>query len=87
MHKKAKVNGELKDVTSVSFRCMDENPNEYSLVDGTTIKVKTIVQDIARIDGEFTPDGMPNYVIKSGVQMTVTSCSMEMTKDGKGVIM
>jgi hypothetical protein len=52
--------------TEVGFDTMREEWNEYSLRDGSTIKVKTVVTNVIRLNGEYDPQGDPVYLIKSG---------------------
>jgi hypothetical protein len=49
---------------------MEESWNVYELADGTTIRLKAVVSEIIRLDGEFTPDGDPVYLVKSSNVVT-----------------
>jgi hypothetical protein len=59
------ADGSTVEVTELSFRSSGENWNEYLVDDGTVVRVKLVVTEIARIDGEYDPDGNPAYLIKS----------------------
>jgi len=59
-------------VTEVGFRAGGEYWNEYLADDGTVIRVKVVVTDIMRLDGQYDAEGNPGYVVKS---TTVTSVS------------
>jgi hypothetical protein len=42
-----------------------ENWSEYSLSDGTLIRVKTVILDVEKMIGQYTPEGDPVYVMKT----------------------
>jgi len=44
---------------------VEEPWNVYELADGTTLRIKVVVSEIIRLNGEFTPDGDPVYLVKS----------------------
>jgi hypothetical protein len=51
--------------TEVGFDTMREEWNEYALSDGSTIKVKTVLTSVVRLNGEHDPQGDPVYLIRS----------------------
>jgi hypothetical protein len=55
--------------TEVGFDTIREEWNEYALRDGTTIKVKTVLTNVVRLNGEHDPQGDPVYVVKSNNQV------------------
>jgi hypothetical protein len=57
--------GRTVDATELSFRSSGENWNEYLVDDGTVIRLKLVVTEIVRIDGEYDADGNPAYIVKS----------------------
>lgn len=57
--------GRMLEGTELSFRSSGENWNEYLVDDGTVVRVKLVVTEIVRIDGEYDDEGNPAYVIKS----------------------
>lgn len=57
--------GREVEATEVEFLTRKEDFNEYQLVDGPTIRMKTVVTDIVRIEGEKDPDGNPVYQVRS----------------------
>jgi hypothetical protein len=59
-------------VTEVGFRTSGEYWNEYLADDGTVIRIKVVVTDIMRLDGQYDAEGNPAYVVKSA---NVTSIS------------
>lgn len=44
-----------------------EKWNTYILQDGTTLKMKAVVAEIFRVDGEFAPNGDPLYSVNTQV--------------------
>ena len=47
------------------FQTGGENFNEYLVEDGTVIKLKNVVTEILRLDGEYDPEGNPIYLVAS----------------------
>ncbi|MBT3284692.1 hypothetical protein HN807_05080 [Candidatus Bathyarchaeota archaeon] len=54
----------LKDAVEVDFSEEKEFWNEYTLKDGTTLKVKLVLRGVKRLT-RYEPDGTPVYVINS----------------------
>jgi len=54
----------LKDAVEIDFSEEKEFWNEYSLEDGTTLKVKLVLRGVKRLN-RHEPDGTPLYVINS----------------------
>jgi hypothetical protein len=52
---------------------MIENWNEYLLDDGTVVRLKLVATEALRVEGEFTPDGYPQYIVRSSNVMTGSS--------------
>jgi len=49
------------DVSEVPVVKMQENFNEYTLEDGTVLKVKGSLMTVYRVENQFLPDGTPVY--------------------------
>lgn len=54
----------MKDAVEVDFSEEKEFWNEYTLKDGTTLKVKLVLRGVKRL-ARYEPDGTPVYVINS----------------------
>lgn len=54
-----------KDAVLMNIQRNDERWNVYELDDGATVKLRTLVTEIWRIENEFDAEGNPIYVIKS----------------------
>jgi hypothetical protein len=55
----------MVDAVELSFRSSGENWNEYLVDDGTVVRIKLVVTEVARIEGEYDADGNPAYAIRS----------------------
>jgi hypothetical protein len=64
-----------KDITVIEkdIESSKESFNEYTLADGTVLKVKNVATSIAQIDGPPLPDGSPVFLIFSTPVITVVS--------------
>ncbi len=49
----------------IPFETDRENWNTYILQDGTTLKLKTVLAEVLRVEGQHTPNGDPLYVINA----------------------
>lgn len=47
--------------------------SEYSLEDGTILRIKPVMIAVSRVEGEHTPDGDPVYNMKSTLVTDVRS--------------
>ena len=72
--------GRKVEGTEVSFDIIRQNWNEYTLNDGTTIKLQTITTSIVRIDGEYSNQGDPIYVISTQNIVTASNIPDHMRK-------
>ena len=62
----------------IEFQSENEHWNLYTLVDGTTLKLKTVLAEVLRVDGEYAPNGDPLYVVNAST--IVSSVSPEHMK-------
>ena len=60
-----KWQGRDVDGLEVRFRSNHEEWNDYTLEDGTSLRMKAVVSEIVRLDGEFDNEGNPVYLVKS----------------------
>lgn len=75
MERKKRVNFEGRDVeaTELSFQVGGENWNQYLIDDGTVIRMKTVVTEVVRIDGEYDAEGNPIYLVRSSNVVAVSA--------------
>jgi len=69
------------DATEVGYRDAGENWNEYLLDDGTVIRVKVVVTQVVRMDGQYDAFGKPVYAVLSTTVTQVSSTKDMMRKD------
>ncbi len=55
-----------KEAELVPINQSNEHWNEYFLVDGSVVRLKTVATEIWRVLDEFDQDGNPVYVVRSG---------------------
>ncbi len=68
-----KYQGRDVEGLEVRFRSVREEWNEYSLEDGSTLRLKTVVSEIVRLEGEYDPENNPIYLVKSGNMVVAKS--------------
>ena len=78
--KKLDIFGHETDVTDVPIAEATECFNEYVLEDGSVLRVKTVATSILRIEGQFTPDGKPVYIVLTNANTVVLTSKL--TKPG-----
>ena len=59
------ADGTEGDAEVVGFRASGEHWNEYLLDDRTVLKLKLVVTDVVRVDGQYDQAGNPVYVVQS----------------------
>ena len=57
-----------------------EHWNEYLLNDGSVVRMKSVVTEVVRVEGEFDAQGNPVYLVQSTNIMSV-SAPDELRKD------
>jgi len=62
---KINFQGREVEATDVDFITRKEDFNEYQLSDGKVIRMKTVVTDIFRLEGEKDTEGNQVYQVKS----------------------
>lgn len=60
-------------VIEESIESSKEFFNEYTLADGTVLKVKNVVTSIVQIEGQTLPDGSPLFLVFSTPVVNVES--------------
>ena len=65
--RKMKINvaGHEVDASAVDVAQASEKWNEYLLDDGTALKVKLVMTNVYRVEGQYDAEGNPVYVIQS----------------------
>lgn len=57
----------------ISIKKQDDRWSEFKLADGTTVKLRPLVIDVHRVQGQFAPDGQPVYEIKGGSLLEISA--------------
>ena len=65
--------GKAVDAEIVEFEADKEQWSTYILQDGTSLKVKAVVTEVARLEGMFSPNGDPVYMIQASQIMHVNA--------------
>ena len=61
------------DAVELGFRSSGENWNEYLADDGSVIRLKLVVTEVLRVDGQYDEQGNPSYLIKSTNVLAVSA--------------
>lgn len=83
--KKRKVplpDGRTGEATIMPFQVGGEHWNEYLIDDGTVIRVKPVLMEVLRVDGEYDPQGNPAYVVQAQM-ITFVSAPEELRREGQ----
>ena len=74
------VLGKQMDVADVPITKATEFFNEYELEDGSMLRVKSVATAVLRIEGQFTPDGKPVYMVLTSPAVNVKSSTFSPRK-------
>ena len=58
---------------AVEFETEKENWNSYILHDGTTLRLKTVLAEVLRVENEYGPAGDPIYVVNASPVISINS--------------
>ena len=70
---KIKYKNALVDAVPVAVTESTENWNIYKLEDKSVVKMKLVVTDVFRIEGQYDAEGNPVYMIKSSNIPSITA--------------
>lgn len=59
--------------TEIGYRASGEHWNEYLVDDGTVVRIKLVVTEILRLEGQYDPQGNPLYRMTSTNVMSVSA--------------
>lgn len=65
--------GREHDATIINFEPDRENFSTYLLEDGTTLKLKAVLTEVVRVDGEYMANGDPVYAVQAAQIVAVTA--------------
>lgn len=76
-------NGEEVEGDVVGFQAAGEHWNEYLLDDGTVFKIKLVLTEIVRLNGQFDEKGDPVYAATHS-QVTVVDAPESLRRGSDG---
>ena len=82
--RKMDILGAQMDVVDVPYSRADEKLSEYTLEDGSVLRVRNVATSILRIEGQFSPDGRPIYLVLTTPAVTVVSSKIVPALKKKG---
>ena len=65
--------GREVDALVMPFQTGGEHFNEYLVDDGTVIRLKPVVTDVLRVEGEYDQMGNPVYIVQSTSVMAINA--------------
>lgn len=72
--RKVNVGGQEFMAEEVEFESESgEKWNTYLLHDGTQLKMKAIVAEVLRVEGQYTPTGDPLYTVNASIVISTNS--------------
>lgn len=72
--------GKQADGFSVDVEEANERFSEIRLADGTRIRIKPVITEVVRVEGQWDREGNPIYVVRSANVMTVSEVSDDLKK-------
>jgi hypothetical protein len=63
--RKIKLGNSEVTAEEIEFEPEKESWNVYALHDGTTLKLRTVLAEVLRVEGQYAPNGDPVYVVNA----------------------
>jgi hypothetical protein len=70
---KAMIDGKLLDGVEVPIVDSKEPWSEFTLEDGSVLRVKLAVGSVVRVTGRYDPEGNPVYAVKGTTALVIPS--------------
>ena len=71
--RKVSFQGQMVDAEIVEFEADKESWSTYILHDGTSLRVKAVVTEVARLEGIYAQNGDPVYMVQASQIMAVNA--------------
>jgi hypothetical protein len=71
--RKVNLGGQEFMADEVEFEAESEKWNTYILHDGTQLKLKAVLAEVLRVEGQFTPTGEPLYTVNASIVLSTNS--------------
>ena len=81
---KSPTTGKLVKVEVVDIKEIHDPPTLVTLSDGSTLRMRLDVIEVARFDGEWDPDGHPVYTVRSGKVTAVLESPERLRRPSSG---
>jgi transposase len=72
--------GKTGEGSEVLIEESNERWSELKLEDGAIIRVKQVVSQVMRVEGEYDPEGNPIYAVKSAPAVSIVSVPERLRK-------
>jgi len=72
-NRKVNIGGQEFMANEVEFEAENEKWNTYVLHDGTQLKLKAVLAEVLRVEGQFTPTGNPLYTVNASIVISTNS--------------
>lgn len=70
---KVPFEGKIVEAVDIDYKTTKEEWNEYQVTDGSIIRMKVVITNIARLIDRYDSDGNPIYVVKSSNVLAVSA--------------
>ena len=80
--RKVNLGGREVFAEEISFEAERESWNTYILHDGTTLKLKTVLAEVFRVDDAYSSTGDPVYMVNANPVMSVNAPDSLKKKSG-----
>lgn len=71
--RKLNLGGREVTAEEIEFEAEREVWNAYILHDGTALKLKTVLSEVLRVEGEYAPNGDPLYAVNASVVVSTNA--------------
>ncbi len=71
--RKVNLGGQEFMAEEIEFQTDQENWNRYILHDGTSLKVKVVLAEVFRVDGQYNANGDPVYSVNATIAISTSS--------------
>lgn len=70
---KVPFEGKTVDGLDMDFKSIKEDWNEYQINDGTIVRMKVVVVNIAKLTDKYDNEGNPVYIVKTSNVLAISA--------------
>ncbi len=70
---KVPYEGKTVEGLDMDFKSIKEDWNEYQINDGTIVRMKVVVTNIAKVTDKYDNEGNPVYIVKSSNVLAISA--------------